>query len=182
MTVVYATATKTARMNAIVTALGASGKLELGTASMASVLATIALGNPAGTVSTDTLTFSGFPRSDTSADATGKATAARLRDGSNNDILTMSCGLTSSAAPNWAGSTAYTLGQYRTNGANIYKCTTAGTSASSGGPTGTGTSISDGTATWDWYCVANADVKLDSIEITATQTVTINSATLQHAA
>lgn len=181
MTVVYATATKTARMNAVVTALGASGKLELGTASMALVVATITLGNPAGTVSTDTLTFSGFPRSDTSADATGKATAARLRDGSNADILTMSCGLTSAAAPAWAISTAYTTGLYRTNGANIYKCVGAGTSAGSGGPTGTGTSISDGSATWDWYCVANADVKLDSIEIAAGQTVTISSATLQHA-
>ncbi|MBV8973416.1 MAG: hypothetical protein JO290_14115, partial [Sphingomonadaceae bacterium] len=34
--------------------------------------------------------------------------------------------------------------------ANIYHCSQAGTTAASGGPTGTGTGISDGTAKWDW--------------------------------
>jgi hypothetical protein len=34
------------------------------------------------------------------------------------------------------------------NGYTIYQCTVAGTSASSGGPTGDGTSITDGTVTW----------------------------------
>jgi hypothetical protein len=61
----------------------------------------------------------------------------------------------------WVGSTAYTLGQYRYNGANIYKVTTGGTSASSGGPTGTGTGISDGTVTWAYYgLVADVAVRL----------------------
>lgn len=51
----------------------------------------------------------------------------------------------------WAGSTAYALGASRTNdGGKVYRCTSAGTSASSGGPTGTGTSISDGTCVWDY--------------------------------
>jgi hypothetical protein len=38
---------------------------------------------------------------------------------------------------------------------NLYRCTTAGTSASSGGgPTGTGSSITDGTAVWTYYTKA----------------------------
>jgi hypothetical protein len=55
------------------------------------------------------------------------------------------------APVDWVASTAYALGVYRSNGANIYKVTTAGTSAGSGGPTGTGTGIADGSVVWDYY-------------------------------
>jgi hypothetical protein len=48
----------------------------------------------------------------------------------------------------WAPSTSYTVGNRRSNGGNAYQCTKSGTSASSGGPSGTGASITDGTATW----------------------------------
>ncbi len=48
----------------------------------------------------------------------------------------------------WQASTAVIVGQLAQNGGNIYACTAAGTTASSGGPTGTGTSITDGTAVW----------------------------------
>jgi hypothetical protein len=48
----------------------------------------------------------------------------------------------------WAASTAYYKHQIRTNGGNFYECTTSGTSAGAGGPTGTGTGIVDGTAVW----------------------------------
>ena len=34
--------------------------------------------------------------------------------------------------------------------ANVYHCTTAGTTASTGGPTGTGSAISDGSVVWQW--------------------------------
>ncbi len=57
--------------------------------------------------------------------------------------------------PAWAGSTAYTVGNIVYNDtAKVYVCVTAGTSASSGGPTGTGSSISDNTCVWD-YVEAN---------------------------
>lgn len=52
--------------------------------------------------------------------------------------------------PAWAGSTAYSVGDIRNNGNNYYQATTAGTSAASGGPTGTGSSITDGTVTWKY--------------------------------
>lgn len=123
MAVVYTQAVKNARLSAVVTAIGTTGVLEIGTAGMASILATISLGNPAGTVASGVLTFSGFPRSDTSADNSGTAAAARIRTVSGGtDIIT---GLT------------------------------VGTSA--------------------------ADIILDSVNISAGQTVTINSATITHA-
>lgn len=126
MAVVYTNAVKIARMGAVTTAAGSTAVLEIGTAGMASVLATIALGNPIAGAATGAgvLTLSGFPRSDTSADATGTAAAARIRTASGGtDIIT---GLT------------------------------VGTSA--------------------------ADIVLDSVSITSGQTVTINSATITHAA
>jgi hypothetical protein len=48
----------------------------------------------------------------------------------------------------WRASTAYTVGTVRSNGGNLYVCTTAGTSAGSGGPTTTLDSIADNTVTW----------------------------------
>lgn len=49
----------------------------------------------------------------------------------------------------WQASTAYALGVHVANDTGkIYKCITAGTSAGSGGPTGTGADITDNTAHW----------------------------------
>jgi len=126
MAVTYTNAVKVARMAAVVTQAGSTAVLEIGTTGMASILATIALGNPiAGAAAgAGVLTLSGFPRSDTSADNSGTAAAARIRTSSGGtDIIT---GLT------------------------------VGLSA--------------------------ADVILDSLSITAGQTVTINSAVFTHAA
>jgi len=56
-----------------------------------------------------------------------------------------------SEAPAWTLSTAYVVGDHVENDTSkIYICTTAGTSASSGGPTGTGAGITDGTVVWDY--------------------------------
>ena len=51
----------------------------------------------------------------------------------------------------WVLSTAYTLGQRRVNDTGkLYEVITAGTSASSGGPTGTAADITDGTVHWKY--------------------------------
>lgn len=50
----------------------------------------------------------------------------------------------------WQGSTAYAVGNRVVNSGNVYECDVAGTSAASGGPTGTGADITDGTARWDF--------------------------------
>lgn len=39
--------------------------------------------------------------------------------------------------------------------ANIYHCTTAGTTAATGGPTGTGSAIADGSVVWQWIATEN---------------------------
>jgi hypothetical protein len=88
MAIVYTTAVKNTRLSAVVTAIGTTGVLEIGTAGMASVLATIPLANPAGTVSAGVLTFT-MPQSDAAADATGTAAAARIRTATGGtDIIT----------------------------------------------------------------------------------------------
>jgi len=125
MAITYASDVKDDRMTAVVTQIDAgagAGKLEIGTAAMGTVLATITLADPSATVSGGVLTLSSTPRSDTSADASGTAAAARIRDSDNNDVIT---GLT----------------------------------------VGTG----------------SEDIVLDSVSITAGQTVTINSGTITHA-
>lgn len=186
MGVTYTAAVKSARMTVVrdqIDAGSGPGVLQIGTSTMGTLLAEITLNDPCGTISGDVLTLSSFPKSDSSANNSGKALSARVRDSNSNDCITgLDVGLNSTAAPAWAGSTSYSAGVYRTNGANQYKCVIGGTSASSGGPTGTGTGITDGSVTWDWYAKANADIQLDSLEITATQQVTINSAAFTHAA
>jgi len=124
MAVTYPTALKNTRMQAVLDAINAgagAGKLEIGTAAMATVLATLTLSDPAGGAPAAGVLTLTMPKSDTSADATGTAAAARIRDSNDADVVT---GLT------------------------------VGLSA--------------------------ADVILDSLSITAGQTVTINSATITH--
>lgn len=50
----------------------------------------------------------------------------------------------------WTALTAFKINDLVSNSSNVYQCTTSGTSASSGGPTGTGTGITDGTVVWDY--------------------------------
>ncbi len=73
--------------------------------------------------------------------------------GGNSDWICTTAGYVGTA-PAWVASTAYnTLGAFVSNGGNAYVLTTAGTSASSGGPTGTGTNIVDGTCVWNFVPV-----------------------------
>jgi hypothetical protein len=90
MAVVYTTALKNTRMDAVRLAIevGGAGKLEIGTTGMAAVLATITLNTtPMGTVASGVLTFSGFPKSALAA-AAGTAAAARIRTTANADVVT----------------------------------------------------------------------------------------------
>lgn len=124
MSLVYVTAVKTARLQAVIDELDSHANpayIEIGTSGMGTVLATITLADPCGSVSGTTLTFT-MPQSDTSADATGTAAEARIMTGGGVSKIT---GLT------------------------------VGTSGT--------------------------DIILDSVSITATQTVTINSASIAHA-
>lgn len=129
MAVNYRTSLKTTRMTAVrddIDSGGAAGRLEICSASYAAILATVTLGYSGastGTISGAVLTLAGFPRSDTSADNTGTAAVARIRNSAGVDIVT-----------------GLTVG------------------------------------------LSGSDINLDSLSITAGQTVTINSATITHAA
>jgi hypothetical protein len=74
-------------MQAVIDAAGTTAKLEIGSAGMASILATISLANPIGVAAAGVLTLT-VPRSDTSADNTGTAAAARIRTGADADVVT----------------------------------------------------------------------------------------------
>ena len=123
MSVTYPAAVKNARLNAVTTAIGATGVLEIGTTGMATILATIPLANPAAPAASGGVLSFTMPQSDASADNTGTAAAARIRTASG--------------------------------GTDIVTGLTVGLSA--------------------------ADVILDSLSITAGQTVTINSTSITHA-
>ncbi len=126
MAVTYSTAVKTARLASVIAQIDAGagpGTLEIGTTGMASVLAVLTLADPCGTAASGVLTFDFDPDiSDNSANATGSAAEARIKD-------------------------------------------------------------SDGTVTISGLTVgtSGADINLDSVSITAGQTVTLTTGTITHA-
>lgn len=92
MTVTYTTAVKNARLDAVVTAIGANGKLKLFTAADA-LLATFTLAAIAGTVSSGVLTFSDANGGtagilNTTASGAGTATKAGITTSADVDIVT----------------------------------------------------------------------------------------------
>lgn len=125
MAVIYSTAAKNARLNAVAATIDAGsgpGVLQIGTTAMGTVLATIVLADPcASSASGGVLTFSGFPRSDTSADADGTAAAARIRDSDGNDVITgLTVGLVGSGADIIFESVSFNVGEVITlNSATI---------------------------------------------------------------
>lgn len=111
MAVTYTTAVKNARLNAVTTAIGTTGVLEIGTTGMASVLATIALANPAApAASGGVLTFT-MPQSDTSADNSGTAAAARIRTASGGTDIVTGLSVGTSGTDIVLDSTSITAGQ-----------------------------------------------------------------------
>lgn len=124
MAVIYSTAAKNARLQGVIDTIDAGsgpGVLQIGTAGMGTVLASIVLADPCGTVSGGVLTFSGFPRSDTSADADGTAAAARIRDSDGNDVITgLTVGTVGSGADILFESVSFNVGEVITlNSATI---------------------------------------------------------------
>jgi len=112
MAVTYSAATKDARMTAVRDEIdsGGAGKIVIGTTGLASVLAEIPLDATSGTITAGVLTFSSFPKSDTSADNTGTAAEAKIVNGSAADVVTTLTVATSGADVN-LDSTSITAGQ-----------------------------------------------------------------------
>ena len=85
MAVVYRTSLKNTRMTAVVTDIGATGKLVIGTAGLGTILATLNLSATAGTVAGGILTFNAITAA--TASNSGTAAEAKVTDGTN-DIIT----------------------------------------------------------------------------------------------
>lgn len=90
MAVTYAAGVKTARMQAVadkIDAAATAGKLKLGTTGMGTVIATITLTDPCGTVSGSTLTLDLDPDIEVAASAAGDLAAAVITDGDDNTVI-----------------------------------------------------------------------------------------------
>jgi len=112
--VVYSITGINARLNGVVTAIGANGYLKLLT-NAAVILSTIQLASPAGTVNGGVLTFTGALL-DPSAAVTGNAFEGRIYDPTNTLIISgLTVGIPTSGADilltNGLNSTLITAGQ-----------------------------------------------------------------------
>lgn len=90
MAVTYAAGVKTARMQAVADKIDAAtgaGKLKLGTTGMGTVIATLTLADPCGTVSGSTLTLDLDPDIEVAASAAGDLAAAVITDGDDNTVI-----------------------------------------------------------------------------------------------
>lgn len=94
MSVVYNTTLKNTRMSDVVTAIGSTGYLNIYTAGLGTLLASVALANPAGTVTGGVLSFSGTPLTESSANASGTAAAATVTTAANGTGTVVISGLT----------------------------------------------------------------------------------------
>lgn len=107
------------------------------------------------TSSTVTLTLTGTP-------ATLVTAGSRAATFSTQKKFATDANATIVAVSAWAGATAYVVGDRRHNDSGkVYQCTAAGTSAGSGGPTGTGTNIVDGVGTLRWNYLGNGTGAVD---------------------
>lgn len=89
MAVTYSNTVKDNRMTQVLNAIdggAGAGYIEICSAAYASVLATITLSDPCGSVASQALTLT-MPKSDTNADATGTAAIARIKDSAGNIIV-----------------------------------------------------------------------------------------------
>lgn len=89
MAVTYRASLKTTRMTDVMNDIDSgagAGYIEICSASYAAVLATLTLSDPCGSVSGDTLTLT-MPKSDTSADNTGTAAVARIKESTGTTIV-----------------------------------------------------------------------------------------------
>lgn len=91
MAVTYSTACKTARMNAVVAQIDAGAStstIEIGVSGFGTVLAVFDLPDPCGTVTNGVLTFDMDPDlTDASANGSGTAAEARIKDGDGTVVI-----------------------------------------------------------------------------------------------
>lgn len=77
----------------------------------------------------------------------------------------------------WQAASTVVAGQYVINNGNTYVCQTGGTTAASGGPSGAGTNIADGTAVWNFNNAGSPDIVLASTTLATDANVSVSSFT-----
>lgn len=176
----YSATVRNAKMDAIETAIGVSPVLKVYDGAMPADCATARAGTVIISFSlpSDWLTNSSAGVKSLSGTWSGSASAvglARYFTIFASDGTTIHAqGLVSEA---YLNSKALVLNQQVHVGGNVYKVTTAGTTASTGtGPTGTGTGITDGTVTFAY--VGPAGLKLDNSSFNTGQGISISAASL----
>lgn len=101
--------------------------------------------------STVVLTLTGTP-------TTLVSSGARVRTASTLIDFATETNATIVVTAAWVLSTPYIVGARVTNAGRVYRCSTAGTSAASGGPSTTADAITDGTVTWRFLGAGTGDV------------------------
>ena len=179
MTHQYGTAERNASLDAIETSIGVSPTLEIRTGTPPANCAAAATGTVLATMTLPSDWMSAAAAGakallgtwqDTAADASGIAGYFRISAVGTGRWQALT-------SEPWAGSKAYLLNQQASNGGNVYRCTTAGTSAAAGGPTGTGSGITDGGAVWN-YIQTGVDMSLDNTSLNVGQTVSFTALTI----
>lgn len=109
----------------------------------------------AATKSTATITATGTP---TTVLPAGRVVSV---DGNSAARFTSLADATIAAVTAWVNTTAYVIGDRRTNASKVYVCITSGTSAGTGGPTTTASDITDGTVHWAYVGSGTGAVDVD---------------------
>lgn len=159
---------RNARANAVEQTIGASPTMEIRSglppantaqADTGTVLATIALPADYLTAAAAGVVSKSGTWDDQSADAAGRAAHYRIKNNAGNIVHVQGY-----CAMAWEPDHVYAVNDLATNdGGKLYRATSGGTSASSGGPTGSGTGIADNTVVWEF--VKNAtDMAIDNAE------------------
>jgi hypothetical protein len=145
-----------------------SGNTLIGTATFASS----ALSGSITTSGDNVVGTLAFTSSTFTTAAAGTVTFARALNTTPAGVIDLG------ASSVWLPSTTVVVDQMCTNGGNLYICTTGGTTAASGGPTGTGTAITDNTAVWSYVQPGASTLTMNNVAVTANLSTTIQSATL----
>lgn len=114
------------------------------TALVAATYAATAFGAPSFSGGNETGSAS-FTESSYAPSTNGGATFARAVESTASNVIA-----DYTVGSVWIASNVTAVGQFCTNGGNTYQATGAGTTAASGGPSGTGSSITDGSVTWKY--------------------------------
>jgi hypothetical protein len=77
----------------------------------------------------------------------------------------------------WQAGAAVIAGQYVISNGNTYVCQTAGTTAASGGPSGTGTNIADGTTLWNFNNAGSTDIVISTTALSTGVPLSVTSLT-----